>query len=238
MNGTKFLYARIRSWTATFKMPLFYSNTGVGSVMPTLRIPPYTTIIGMLRNMVGRDLRVDEVGRIGFIFEYENSGNDDLEKIVSFKLKGTKLQVNKGQSNPTRREFLVRPTLHLYLENVVLFQQHFEQPFNIPCFGRSQDLAWLETLDNGRQCELVEAKETNRGTVRKTLIPFPQLGASGIIYPLVDYYNNFEIGSTRTPGSLRTYQFIEARATIERPGLYKVSNLDDAVIYMHDLSQQ
>lgn len=237
MGKVKFLYARIHAWTATFKMPLFYSNTGVKSVMPTMRIPPYTTIVGMLGNIVGRDLRPEDVQRVGFMFDYGNKDNVDLEKLVSFELKDDVLKLNKGQSNPTRREFLVRPVLHLYLENINLFQPAFDEPFNIPSLGRSQDLAWLETFENGKQYQIVEAQEVPKGTIRNTLVPFPQVGASGVIFPLVDYYNNFEFGHTRSPGSIRTYQFIESVVTIERADLYKVSNLDKCVIYMHKMQQ-
>jgi hypothetical protein len=171
------------------------------------------------------------------MFDFENFGNDDLEKLVSFRIEDDKLKPNMGTSNPTRRGFLVRPTLHLYLENIDLFQRHFDEPFNIPSLGRSQDVAWLVTLENRKQYDIVDAEETNKGTVKKTLIPFPQVGASGIIFPLVDYYKNFEIGQTRSPGSMRTYQFIDSPATIERASLFKVSNLPEFVVYMHDVNQ-
>jgi CRISPR/Cas system-associated protein Cas5 (RAMP superfamily) len=56
MATHKFIYACIRGWTATLKVPLFYSNTGIKGTMPTMNVPPYTTIMGILGSMVGRDL--------------------------------------------------------------------------------------------------------------------------------------------------------------------------------------
>lgn len=237
MMSYKFLYACFCGWTATFKMPLFFSNTGVKSSMPTMRIPPYTTIVGMLGNMVGRDLTPDEIGRIGFMFEFENMGNVDLEKLESYKLDSKKniLIRNTGTTNPTRREFLVRPKLHLYIENIELFEPHIQEPSNIPCLGRSQDLAWLETLENGEQYEIVKAEAVLHGKIKNTLIPFSLKGASGIIVPLADYYGNFELGFTRKPVNVKPYVLIEKPATITGANLFRVSNCNDVVIYMHSM---
>lgn len=236
MSKHNFIYACISGWTATFKMPLFYSNTGIKGSMPTMNVPPYTTIIGMLGSMVGRDLEPDEIKRIGFIFEYDKKGVD-LEKLESYSLDTEKdiIRRNTGITNPTQREFLIRPRLHIYLENVTLFEHYFKEPFNIPCFGRSQDIAWLETLKNGRQYEIVEAEEVQHGTVQNTLLPFPQEGASGIIIPLVDYYENFKVGSLRTAGNISKYQVVIKPAVVKRNSLYKVSNCEDCVIYMHSI---
>jgi hypothetical protein len=233
-----FIYACMSGWTATFKMPLFYSNTGIKGTMPTMDIPPYTTIIGILGNMVGRDLQPDEIKRIGFIFEYDKKGVD-LEKLESYTLDTEKniLKRNKGTTNPTQREFIIRPKLHIYLENVTLFEEYFHEPFNIPCFGRSQDILWLETLKNGRQYEIVNAEEVHEGIVKNTLMPFPQEGASGIIIPLVDYYENFQLGFFRNAGDISKYQVINRPATIKYSSLFKVSNREDCVIYMHSIKK-
>ncbi len=237
MKNHKFLYSRLIGWTATFKMPLFYSNSGTKSVIPTLRLPPYTTIIGILGNIVGRDLLPNELKRIGYYFECQyESDNVDFERVKKFEIKNGKLKESSDTPNPARREFIVRPTLHLYLENIDLFEPYFYEPFNIPCFGRSQDIAWFETLSNGNQFEIIDAEETESGTIEKTLVPFPQIGATGIIMPLVDYYDNFTHGQTRRPGKMQTYQFVENPANISRTNLFKVSNQHNRVIYMHDVN--
>jgi len=236
MSTHNFIYACISGWTATFKMPLFYSNTGVKGSMPTMNIPPYTTIMGMLGNMVGRDLEPEEVKRIGFIFEYDKKGVD-LEKLESYTLDTEKniIKRNTGTTNPTQREFLIRPKLHLYLENVDFFEFRFKEPFNIPCFGRSQDIAWIETLTNGKQYEIVDAEEVQQGMVRDTLMPFPQEGASGIIIPLANYFKNFELGYSRDVGGVDRYQAVSKPALVKRSSLFKVSNREDCVIYMHSI---
>ena len=199
-----------------------------------MNVPPYSTIMGILGNMVGRDLDADEVGRVGFIFEYDKKGVD-LEKLESYSLDTEKniLRRNVGTTNPTQREFLIHPRLHIYLENIVLFEQYFSEPFNIPCLGRSQDIAWLETLNNGKQYEIVYAEEVHKGIVRNTLMPFPQEGASGIIMPLVDHYENALLGSPRKVDKVTKYQVISKPATVNSRNLFKVPNRDDCVIYMH-----
>ncbi|HTN08484.1 CRISPR-associated protein Cas5 [Agriterribacter sp.] len=236
---TKLLYACLSGWTATFKSPLFVSNSGVSSYMPTLKLPSYSTIIGLLGNIVGRDLELNEIKRIGYIFDFEKKeGNIDIEKIKSFSInKKGELQENKGNSNPARREFLVRPQLQLFLENVELFEPSFYSPHNIPSFGRSQDVAWFERLPNGKQYEIIEASEVSQGIVRNTLVPFPQKNAAGIILPLAEYYYNYKLGETRYPLKMRTFQFIDTETAIERSNLFAIPSLDNITIYLHDITE-
>lgn len=236
METYNFLYACFTGWSATFKMPLFYSNTGVKGIMPTMNIPPYTTIIGILGNMVGRDLEPDEVKRVGFIFQYDKKGVD-LEKLESYTFVTEKniIKRNTGTTNPTQREFLIRPRLHLYVENVEFFEPYFKEPFNIPCLGRSQDIAWLETLMNGKQYEIVAAEEVPEGIVKGTLMPFPQEGASGIIIPLADYYRNSQAGFTRCAENVSQYQIVNKPSFVRRSSLFKVPNCEDSLIYMHSI---
>lgn len=237
--ATKLLYACLTGWTATFKSPLFVSNSGVSSYTPSLSLPPYSTIIGILGNIVGRDLELNEIKRIGYVFDFEKKdGNIDIEKTKSFSInrKG-KLEENKGNSNPARREFLVRPRLQLFLENLTLFEPYFHSPHNVPSLGRSQDIAWFETLPNNKQYEIVEASEVNEGKVRNTLVPFPQKNAAGIILPLAEYYYNYELGETRYPLKMRTFQFIETETAIERSNLFSIPSLDNITIYLHDITE-
>jgi hypothetical protein len=219
-------------------MPMFFSNTGVKSIMPTMDVPPYTTILGILGNIIGRELNPKETKRIGFVFEYDKKGID-LEKLESYTLDSKKniLKRNTGATNPTQREFLIRPKLHLYLENVVLFEEHFIEPFNIPSLGRSQDVAWLETLENGKQYTIVSAEEVEQGIVCNTLLPFPQEGANGVIIPLVEYYENTQLGLFRKAIKINQYQIVSKPALVKQSSLFRVSNRDDLVIYMHSIKE-
>ena len=45
----KLLHAKIVGWTATFRMPLLYSGTGL-----TAPVPPYSTILGFIGNLAAR----------------------------------------------------------------------------------------------------------------------------------------------------------------------------------------
>ena len=236
MSKLRFLYACITGWTATFKLPLFYSNTGVKSIMPTMSIPPYSTIIGMLGNITGRDLNPEDVQRIGFMFECDSRGVD-LEKLESYTLDTTRdvIKRNMGTTNPTQREFLVRPKLHLYLENIDFFKPFILCPVNVPSLGRSQDIAWFSTINSGKQFEIVEAEHISQGTVKSTLMPFPQEGASGYIIPLVEYYDNQQIGKPRNAVKMRQYQVVTNSSVVKNANLFKVSNCENFVIYMHSI---
>ncbi|MDD5090318.1 MAG: CRISPR-associated protein Cas5 [Candidatus Wallbacteria bacterium] len=236
METHRFIYICIAGWTATFKMPLFYSNTGVtGGVMPSMNVPPYSTVLGMLGNIAGRDLQPAEAGKIGYVFEYDAKAVD-LEKLESYTLnkESDVLDRKKGRANPTKREFIIRPKLHLYLENTDFFEPMIKNPANIPCLGRSQDVVWFETLDNGQQYKIVQAVEVSEDFVKKTLVPFPQAGASGVILPLVEYYDNSWIGNTREAKKINQYVLINNPSFIRRRNLFRVDNREDCAIYMHN----
>src|SRR5205085_666382 len=134
----KLLHARLKGWTATFRLPLIYSGTGL-----TAPLPPYSTILGLIGNLVGRQIAPDET-RIGYIFRSTGTSYD-LETSRRLMDKDGRL---KSQSVPgiAKRQFHIRPTLDLYLDNIAL-RAAFNLPANVPCLGRSQDLAWVTLVE-------------------------------------------------------------------------------------------
>lgn len=218
----KLLHVSIRAWTATFRLPLLYSGTGI-----TSPLPPYSTLLGLVGAAAGREISPKET-KIGFIFK---SGGIAIDLETTQRL----WVDNKGRLKPqkdtgiAKRQFHIKPNLDLYLDNPS-YKTHFEYPANLPCLGRSQDLAWI------RSVEEVEAEPVEEGTVRGTLIPFPEPNAAGLILLLPDYFDNSDFGYAREIGKLGKYQAVkyDTPARIRRADLVRLRTSDE-VIYLHSL---
>lgn len=223
----KLLYVHIRGWTATFRMPLLYSGTGL-----TSPVPPYSTLIGMIGCMAGRDLMPQDVLGIGYIFQSESKTIDlETTKRLSMNEKGELGPNTRKGDGIAKREFHVNPDLHLYLENLEL-RHIFEEPLNIPTLGRSQDVCWIESMKE----VFCEPKE--EGSVRGTLVPFPTNGATGLILLLPDWFDNTVYGYTRSIGRLGRYQAVKydsPTAKIKVKNLFAVEG-QDSCIYLHDFN--
>ena len=221
----KLLHVHLSGWTATFRLPLLYSGTGL-----TSPLPPYSTLIGLIGSLAGREIQPDET-RIGFIFCSEGYAVD-LETTFRLKIdKSSKRLKTHKERGIAKRQFHIRPSLDLYLDNLSL-QSVFEYPANPPCLGRSQDVAWIDVV------EIVEAEPVEEGIIQGTLVPFPEPDASGLILLLPDYFDNADLGYTRSIGHLGKYQAVkyDAPAKISRPGLYHVERLQPGhAVYLHTI---
>ncbi len=134
----KLLHVRLEGWTATFRLPLIYSGTSLSAPMP-----PYSTLLGLLGNLTGRPIAADET-RIGYVFR--SAGMDyDLETTRRLEMKNRRLK-SQTVTGIAKRHFHIRPVLDLYLDQI-LFRTVFESPVNVPCLGRSQDLAWISLIE-------------------------------------------------------------------------------------------
>lgn len=221
----KLLHVCLEGWTATFRLPLIYSGRSL-----TAPVPPYSTLLGLIGNLAAREIAPDET-RIGYVFRSAGTAYD-LETTRRLELdKSGRLKTQRVPGIATR-QFHVRPTIDLYLDNLNL-RAAFESPANVPCLGRSQDVAWISP-----KIEEVEVESCVEGVVRGTLIPFPQHGASGQILNLPDYFINNNRGYTRQTG--RTQKFLAVRyenpAHIkrERADLFKVAGtVNNEAIYLH-----
>jgi CRISPR-associated protein Cas5t len=222
----KLLRVRIRGWTATFRLPLLYTGTGLSAP-----VPPYSTLLGLIGSLAGREIQPEET-RIGYEFRSEGMALD-LERtqrlMMNIKTRQLRPQPERGIA---KRQFHVRPQLDLYLDNVE-FRTVFELPQNPPCLGRSQDVAWITAVD------IVNAEPVVEGIVRGTLIPFPEPNAGGMILRLPDYFDNADTGYTRRIGKLGMYQVVkhDAPARIRREGLVRVDEMEDGhAVYLHTLA--
>lgn len=217
----RLLHARLSGWTATFRLPMFYTGTGLSAPLP-----PYSTLLGLLGNLAGRVVDPHET-RIGYSFSSSGSSLD-LETVQRLKLERGFLR-EQPDRNVAKRQFLVRPQLDLYLDNAKAFHPVLNNPANVPCLGRSQDLAWIEMVEE------IEAEPIEAGIVQGTLVPFPQQDASGLILVLPDYFDNADQGYTCNAGKMRSFQAIMTPTHIQREDLFRVPSSDKCV-YMHRLT--
>lgn len=216
----KLLHAKIVGWTATFRMPLLYSGTGL-----TAPVPPYSTLLGFIGNLAAREIKPHET-RIGYVFRSSGTAID-METTQRLKMAGNNLRPQ--EKGIVKRQFHLNPVLDIYLDNLD-FREFFENPRNTPSLGRSQDLVWIE------KTEIVEAESINEAKIGGTLLPFPQSDASGQILNLPEYFFNGERGYTRYTG--KTSKFVavkyENASNISRNNLFKISGAETAV-YLHSI---
>jgi CRISPR-associated protein Cas5t len=220
----KLLHIHLTGWSATFRLPLIYSGTGL-----TSPVPPYSTILGLIGSLAGREIAPDET-RIGYVFR--SSGTSyDLETTRRLELQKNGRLKAQTVTGIGKRQFHTRPSLDLYLDNLS-FRAWFDYPANPPCLGRSQDLAWITKVEE------LAAESRTEGIVRGTLLPFPQAGATGVILPLPDYLINNQQGFTREVGRVTKFQAVryETPAQIQRTDLYQVAGRPDGeVVYLRAL---
>jgi len=223
----KLIHARIRGWTATFRLPLIYSGNGLSSPLP-----PYSTLLGLLGALAGREIRHDETS-IGFVFRSNGTGVD-RESLKRLKIDNAGRLGIQPKPNTRSQHFHVHPQLDLYLDNTD-FRSCLEHPCSPPCLGRSQDVAWIETVRE------VEAEQVTQGAIRGTLVPFPQIGASGQILVLPDYFHNDKTGYTRTIGKLNRYLAVKWSTPSEVEGVREGELMNvpatNETIYLHRLRQ-
>jgi CRISPR-associated protein Cas5t len=217
----KLLHIQIKAWTATFRLPLLYSGTGL-----TSPLPPYSTLLGLVGAVTGREIKPNET-RIGFVFR--SMGTEvDLETTHRLWVDDKGRLKRQKDAGIAKRQFHVRPNLDLYLDQL-LFRRSFEFPASTATLGRSQDVAWIKSV------EIVEAQPVQDGLIRGTLVPFPEPRAAGLILVLPDYFDNVDMGYAREIGKLGKYQAIryDAPANISRPGLFRLETGE--AIYLHSL---
>lgn len=218
----KLLHVKIKAWTATFRLPLLYSGTGI-----TSPLPPYSTLLGLIGSVTGREIKPEET-KIGFVFKSAGTAID-LETTHRLLVDNKGRLKQQKDTGIAKRQFHIKPELDMYLDNLS-FRKYFEFPANTVCLGRSQDVAWIQAVEE------VEAEPVREGMVKGTLVPFPEPNAAGLILVLPDFFENSDCGYTREIGKLRKYQAIkyEVPVTIQRSGLFKLQSAHESV-YLHSL---
>lgn len=239
------LHVRFEGFSASFRHPLIISGTQISTPVPS-----YSNLLGMISACAGSTLGPEDTGRVGF--EFKCRCHDlEIERKDRWKLSGDQLEPVTKKSVPRvlrrlspdryelmpqgvgARQVLWEPQLDLFVENVGL-QGKFISPTVTPCFGRSQDIAWI------RWVRVVDLEPVGAGSIGPTLIPYPQPGVPGVVLRLPEWFRNDRKGLARQSGPFGHYQAMLSttngmRFHIQRPDLFHPSdaNTADHVIYLH-----
>jgi CRISPR-associated protein Cas5t len=221
------LHVRLEGVTASFRHPLVFSGTQISTPMPA-----YSNLLGMISACAGYIVRPEET-RLGFEYRCKTQGLE-LERTVRWQMdKGGRLKIHRKGQGISYRQVHWSPCLDLYITNIKL-KPAFDRPAATPCFGRSQDIAWIKL------CREVELVSVTKGALGPTLIPYPQLGVAGLIVRLPEWFDNDAVAKPRRPGPFGHYLAMvptagELRFEVERDEIFHPSdarNETDA-IYLH-----
>lgn len=225
MTSIRALHVRLEGFTSSFRHPLTISGTQVSTPMPS-----YSNLLGTISACAGHIVKPEQT-RIGFEFRCQ-SHDLELERTVRWKVEKERLKPHPKGQGISKRQVYWYPKLDLYLTNLGL-KSTFENPAATPCFGRSQDIAWIVFV---REIELYAM---TKGALGPTLIPMPQPGVAGLIVRLPEWMDNTKMGYAREPGPFGIYQAMiptsQVRFEVERDELYHPSDstTHNFVIYLH-----
>jgi len=224
------LHVRLAAFTATYPYPFLRSGTQL-----TLPVPPFSSVLGNLSACAGRAVGPAET-LIGMEFEAQGIGVD-LERTRRLQ---TDKKFGRLSENPERgvakRQFHVSPSLDLYLTDVSL-ESVFYSPVATPCLGRSQDIAWICTVNR------IQLTSVDTGRLGSTLVRFPNAQAGGLILPpLADFYINDQLGHIRRAGRYTRYQYVRKNTRVSASSdllLFHPSDSasDEHVVILHNLTQ-
>jgi CRISPR-associated protein Cas5t len=213
----KALRVEVKAITASFRYPMF-----AVSFQPTYRIPPISTVYGLLSAAKGSKVNIYDVS-VGYDFVSRGYGID-LERILKYGDKSINRPASYVGSDIVRREFLFDCTLNLYVSDEK-FKEYLKQPHFTLVLGRQSDLAMITKIDE------VDLTPREGVEVSNTIIPFNGKVPGQVIALPSDFTDEAE----RRPLEVRTYLILETRQTIEK-GYYD-EELKKGV-YMHEFNHK
>lgn len=211
------LRVEIHALTASFRYPMF-----AVSYQPTYRIPPISTIYGLLSAAKGEKVSIYDLS-VGYTFTSKGSGVD-LERILEYGGEGKKKPVSYLGTNIVSREFLYDCTLRLYMSNLN-FKKYLKNPYYTLLLGRQADLAEVTKIDE------IELTRKENVEICNTIIPFDGKVSGQVVSLPSDYTDESE----RKPVEVKTYCIVETRQQIEE-GYY---DLDLNIgVYLHSFNDK
>jgi len=166
-------YYRIKivGWTASFRYPIF-----VYGYQPTLAVPPYSTVYGLISAAYGKIVTPNEV-EVRYVFNSAGKGVD-LETIYEW------MRGKISKSNVIRREFLLHPELYLYIKEKEMADS-FKKPSYPLLLGRSTELAFVEEI---KKVNLIQKANFKVGGI---ILPFPPIRSlNGTIQALPTHFSD------------------------------------------------
>ncbi|KXS44425.1 MAG: putative DNA repair protein [Methanolobus sp. T82-4] len=211
------LRVEIQSITASFRYPMF-----AVAYQPTYRIPPISTIYGMLSAAKGEKVSIYDLS-VGYDFSSKGSGTD-LERILEYGGERKTKPVSYLGSNIIKREFLYDCTLNLYISDLK-FRKYLEKPYYTLLLGRQSDLAVITKIE---KVELIPKENVE---INNTVIPFDGKVPGQIVSLPSDYTDE----ANRKPIEVKTYCIVESKQQIEKA--YYDAELNKGV-YMHEFTDK
>jgi CRISPR-associated protein Cas5t len=149
----------------------------ISKYQPTLRVPPLSTINGLISSAKGSIFGwTDE--KIGYVFFYETC-TTDLETIYQIPIDKKNKPLNTEiKSNVINREFLSDFKLFLYTNSEEI-TGYFKEPAFQLLLGRSGDLANVQEIK-----ELDVAEKETLDKITGTIIPFSRHKVAGAMQAL------------------------------------------------------
>lgn len=209
------LRATIRAMTASFRYPMFMAN-----YQPTYRVPPITTVYGLLSAAKGEKVHLHDL-RVGYDFVAEGIGLD-LERIRIYGGEAKTRPPSFQKTDIVNREFLYDCTLTLYLTDLA-FEDYLKRPRYNLLLGRQSDLAWVESVDT------VPIVEQENVEIRNTIIPF----TGNIPGQVVSLPSDFTDEAQRRPLKVMPYCIVDSPQTIPSGYLDPEREMG---IYLHEFS--
>ena len=187
----------------------------------TSRVPPISTIIGIISAAAGYDISQDELSWLAYRFEY-SVVETDLETIIAYTQDGGSYSPKfKGINTvPINREFMYMPHLVLYLPKDSFGAAFFKPCYQL-CLGRSQDVATVESI---KEVQLRKSLDTS---VKGILLPFPVSddAPKSMIYLPVFMSDSIP----RTPKVVKIFHIGDECQRIKNVSVYKEESEEFAV---------
>lgn len=207
------LRIEIRAMTASFRYPMF-----VVSYQPTYKVPPVSTIYGLLSAAKGEKVSIWDLA-VGYSFTHKGMGID-LEKLWEFGGEEKNRPAMRLGSNIVQREFLYDCMLTLYISDIG-FKKYLKNPRYTLLLGRQSDLAKITKI---KEVKLIKKQNIE---ISNTVMPFNGETAGQIMSLPSDYTDSAE----RKPIEVRTYCIVESKQKI-KTGYYDVEL--DRGVYLHE----
>lgn len=165
------LKVEVSAITTSFRYPLVMIGR-----LPTYEMPPPATIYGHLCGVLGEWFQPKDL-EFAYTFTHQGLGEDiELAQVLEVSAGRKDKNLNnlpknvEGSLNPQKRQFLLRPSMILYLRGTNELLETLRKGFMSPHFayllGRSQDLATCNSA------EYVELYESDRAFYSNTLLPW------------------------------------------------------------------
>jgi CRISPR-associated protein Cas5t len=190
---------------------------------PSYKVPPVTTILGLLSAAKGELVNMQDIF-LAYHFSYRGTG-EDLEKLNEVGNAAKTIPARITKSNIITREFLYDCCLTIYTTNME-FEKHFREPMYTLLLGRQNDLAYTTEI---KEVELIAKQNI---LVEKTVIPYDE--NKDIAGEIVALPKEFSAEAVRKPKEIKQWIMVTTKQELKE-GYYDEEF--DRGLYFHGLEK-